>query len=284
MKTQHIPATDGYLLAAQVYAAKKEAGKGKVLIVNSATAVNKILYHHYANYMSDNGYHVITYDYRGIAGSRPKKLRGFEASFTHWGEKDFSGIIDYAITQFPNHKLVVFGHSIGGTIVGMNNRVDKISGVINIGAQTAYYKDWASSEKTKLYLLWHVLLPFVSAIVGYFPGRAFKMTEDVPLGVIKQWHSRRLTKNMFDQFIENGHKLHYNQYKGKLLTLHMEDDPIGTLKAVQRIHDLFTVAHKELETIKPIDVPTNEIGHFGFFSRKFKPTLWPKTLKWFDEV
>ncbi len=280
----NIQTIDDYSLSAKVYITEASMPKNKVLIVNSATAVSKKLYHHYALFMSNQGYNVITYDYRGIANSRPKRLRGFETSFLEWGQQDFSAILDYAKTRFTDHTIIVLGHSIGGTIIGMTEKNKDISGIITIGAQTAYYKDWAKKHKTKIYILWHMLLPMITYIVGYFPGKRLRMLEDVPKGVIKQWHNRRHHENMKIQLERKGVQFFYHKCMAKLLTLGIEDDPIGTEVAIRRIHDLFENSDKKLEMIKLADVPTQKIGHFGFFSRKFKDSLWVKTLQWFDAI
>ncbi|GAA4278281.1 alpha/beta fold hydrolase [Aquimarina mytili] len=267
-----------------VYRCNPSIDKHKTLIVNSATAVDKKLYHHYAIFMANNGYNVITYDYRGIAESRPKKLRGFKASFADWGQKDFAAVIDFAKKEFPEHKIVTLGHSIGGTIIGMTEKNAAISGVINIGAQTAYYKDWSKNQKTKIYFLWHIFFPSITRIYGYFPGKKLGMLEDIPKGVIDQWHNRRKQVDMKGQLESNGMHFFYDNYTNKLLTLGIEDDPIGTKKAITRIHEEFEKSDKELEIIKLASVPTNKIGHFGFFRRKFQDPLWIKTLNWFDTI
>ena len=42
-------------------------------LVNSATGVKQQTYYDFAQYFADNGYTVITYDYRGISLSKPQK-------------------------------------------------------------------------------------------------------------------------------------------------------------------------------------------------------------------
>lgn len=280
----NIPAKDNYSLSGKVYLGAGDVLKNKVLIINSATAVDKKLYHHYAIYMAENGYQVITYDYRGIAASRPDKLKGFKASFTDWGQKDFSGVLDYVKKEFPRHKIVILGHSIGGTIIGMTQKNKEISGIINIGAQTAYYKDWSKKHKNKIYFLWHIIFPLITKVFGYFPGKKLGLLEDIPKGVIEQWNNRRKHADMKKQMETTGTTFYYDQYESKLLTLGIEDDPIGTKSAITRIHELFIKSDKKLEMIQLKELSVNKIGHFGFFSRKFKHTLWAKTLTWFDAL
>ncbi|NAY92995.1 alpha/beta fold hydrolase [Muricauda sp. JGD-17] len=278
-----ITCSDGYGLCAKVFVAQKSKNRKKVLIINSATAVNQDLYQNYALYMSGNGFEVITYDYRGIAGSRPKKLRGFRASFVDWAQKDLFAVINYVKRNYTKHSILMLGHSIGGTLLGLCPLNQQVDGILTIGAQTAYYKDW-ERDSMKLYLMWHIFLPGLTRVFGYFPGKHLGILEDIPKGVIQQWHARRLNSNMSRQLIEDGHQIYFDMFKGKLLTFAITDDPIGTKQALMRVHDAFVHAEKDYVSISPEDVGVSQIGHFGFFSRRFQNSLWPKTLNWFKNV
>ncbi|MBJ6368001.1 alpha/beta hydrolase family protein [Snuella sedimenti] len=283
METIDIVCKDSFVIKGNLFLANAKCKKDKVVIINSATGISRNLYKNYATYLAENGFDSLTYDYRGIAESRPKKLRGFKATFTTWGQNDFTSVLKYVKEKFPQHKILVLGHSIGGTIIGMSENCNSISGILNIGAQTSYYKDW-SKQKYKLYFLWHIVFPLVTNLYGYFPGKKLKLLEDIPKGVIKQWDSRKKNPDMVNQLEKQGHKLFYNQYKGKLLTLAIEDDVIGTKKALKRVYTLFTSANKEIENIKPNDVGVSAIGHFGFFSRKYETTLWRKSIEWYKKI
>lgn len=276
-----IACTDGCLLASRLYL--PSTSNGKTLVINSATAVDKQLYHHYSIFMSENGYTVISYDYRGIAESRPEKLRGFEASFVSWGELDYPAVANYMQERFPEHRLFVLGHSIGGVIFALSPHCVNAEALINIGVQTSYWKDWEPfSQRIKLYLLWHVLFPIITPFFGYFPGKRLGFLEDVPQGVMEQWHHRRHHPDMILQFEKKGFKNYFSNYKGKLWTIGIADDPIGSPPAVKRLAKHYTEAEQKLDIIPLSEVGGESIGHFGFFRRKFKETLWQKTLDWFD--
>ncbi len=272
---------DGVPLACKLYFCSKENAKQKVLIINAATGVSQQLYHHYATYMMNNGYMVLTYDYRGIAASRPASLRGFKASFRDWGQLDFHRAVEYVKDNFSTHKIVVLGHSIGGVLVGTSKNIQAISGIITIGSQPAFYKDWNPfSKKIKFYFLWHLFFPTLNEVFGYVPGKKLKLIEDIPYGVMKDWHQRRKSPDITKQFSKAGCSLFFDSYKGKLLTIGITDDQIGTAVAIQRIHDLFSHAEKEQLVL----TGSSAVGHFGFFSRRFEKEFWVKTLNWFDSV
>ncbi|AOW19898.1 alpha/beta hydrolase family protein [Urechidicola croceus] len=277
----YLKTPDSVKIAVLRYNSLLKPEESQVLIINSATGVNQKFYKNYAKFLTTYGYNVITYDYRGVAASRPKKLRGFKANLTDWGGKDFPEIINYCRKNFPNQKLHVFGHSIGGTLPGFTEMNKVIDNLVTIGSQTAYYKDWSPSDQKKLYFLWHLIFPFISNIIGYFPGKFLKQSEDLPKGVVNQWHSRRLTENMEKQLNALGHETYFNKIEVNITTVYITDDSIGTKKALNRLIKLYSNAKHNFVELSPESIKVEEIGHFGFFSRKFKKTLWKQSLNWF---
>ena len=88
VRDQTIPATDGFPLSATIF----QGPNRHWTVINSATGVKRAYYHKFAAFLAGKGWSVVIYDYRGIGGSRPKSLRGFEARMRDWGQKDFNGV------------------------------------------------------------------------------------------------------------------------------------------------------------------------------------------------
>src|SRR5215468_8742646 len=89
------PGTDGYALAGSLFLPRGD--KRHAVLINSATAVPRKVYRGFASYLAHRGCAVLTYDYRGIGGSRqqalvgydqPKSLVGFKASMSDWAAHD----------------------------------------------------------------------------------------------------------------------------------------------------------------------------------------------------
>ena len=91
----------------------RDGGPGLV-IINAATSVRCRYYSRFAEYLHGHGFDVLTYDYRGIGESRPASMRGFQASWMDWGQKDFEAVLTYARREFPGQPVDVAAHSIGG--------------------------------------------------------------------------------------------------------------------------------------------------------------------------
>ena len=272
-----IPAfEDAYPIAARWFEAKSFA-KGLVCI-NSAGGVHQKFYQKYANFLSENHYHALTWDPRGIGLSRPKKLRGFQASFEDWADKDFKGVLKYLRQKSKDIHIV--GHSIGGVYVGMLEYQEPVQSIITVASQPAYYKDWDTSIRKKIYFQWHILMPFLTKIFGYFPGKKLGLLEDIPAGIIKDWHDRRKYPDIRDQHKAKGKPWAYHLLNVPMWVIGIADDPIGTPKSMQRFLELFDNPHLQYTTIQPSEVGANQIGHFDFFRPQFEDTLWQKTLHW----
>ena len=69
-----VPAMDSHPLAATLFLPR--GAKRHAVLINSATAVPRRLYRGFASYLAGRGCAVLTYDYRGIGGSRPKAMNG----------------------------------------------------------------------------------------------------------------------------------------------------------------------------------------------------------------
>ena len=91
----------------------------RVVIINSAIGASQTLYQHFAAWLAARGVATLTYDYRGIGRSAtPDLLRNASMSFADWGCLDYAAMLRELAERFPGVPITVFGHSIGGAIVG----------------------------------------------------------------------------------------------------------------------------------------------------------------------
>ena len=70
----------------------------------SATGVPQAFYRRFAEYATQFGYQVLTFDYRGVAQSAPKRLKGFKMSYLDWGTLDLAAAINF-LAQDPIRSL-----------------------------------------------------------------------------------------------------------------------------------------------------------------------------------
>ncbi len=76
------PAADGYPLSMRLISAESPA---VAVLVSSGTGFPKGFYDRFARHLASKGAVVLTYDFRGIAGSRPDDLAAMEMDYPRLG-------------------------------------------------------------------------------------------------------------------------------------------------------------------------------------------------------
>jgi predicted alpha/beta hydrolase len=280
--TLSIKASDGFALAATFFSAA-ETPKA-IVLVNCATGAPARYYHRYARFLTEHGFHAITWDYRGVAASRPSDMRGFAATMMTWGELDFSAVLAYAVMR--NVHIYVIGHSIGGFLPGLTSHNVHIKKLITVGAQLAYWPDYWWRKRIQMLVTWHGFAPAVTALAGYFPARRLGLGEDLPRGVIRDWiateRKAAILRPGFAQLPLPDYYARFATLTAPTLAYSFTDDEFATEVAVKRIFALMRATKPTHRRLAPADIGVPRIGHFGFFLDKFKSTLWTETVEWFN--
>ena len=280
-QSAQIPATDGYPLAATIFEPTQQ-DSATAVIINSATAVSQRYYRHFAHFLREGGYTVITYDYRGIGGSRPdtlKTLKGFPAKMRDWAEIDMASVLDWVDTQYQPQNLFFIGHSFGGQGAGLLANNHKIDAMVAISTQNGYWGNLPGSEKYRAWVLMHLLLLPVTRLFGYFPWRYFGSGEDMPYGVTMDWVKWcRLPHYFYDDdtmtTLDN-----FSQFTAPILSYSISDDVWGSERAVNSMMAGYTNAQVERKHLTLPEKGVESLGHFGFFRPKAK-ALWPDVADW----
>ncbi|CAB3849064.1 alpha/beta fold hydrolase [Achromobacter sp. SIMBA_011] len=273
-------AADGVPLGGYVWrhADPDPAGPRPVVVINAATSVRCRYYARFAAYLHQHGFDVLTYDYRGIGESRPASLRGFRASWMDWGEKDFEAVLGYVRHHFPGQPVDVVAHSIGGFVTGLAPSASGLRRIFTMGAQYAYWRDYAAGQRLRMLAKWHVAMPLLAACLGYFPGRRLGWLEDTPRGVVRDWSfmgARFEGRGGPDRRVAA-----MAAVTAPILALSVTDDEFGTEAAIARLLAYFTGSARTHLRLAPASLGLDAIGHFAFFHDRFRDTLWPIALGW----
>ncbi|MBV6826765.1 alpha/beta fold hydrolase [Pseudomonas sp. PD9R] len=277
------PAADGFVLGGFTWRHVSPDTARPVVIINAATSVRCRHYSRFADYLFANGFDVITYDYRGIGESRPASLKGLEASWTDWGALDFEAMLKRAEHEFAGQPIDVVGHSFGGCAAGLGASGQLIRHLVTVGAQFAYWRDYAPAHRWRMFGKWHVVMPLITMIYGYFPGKRLGWLEDTPAGVVRDWSTptARYEKRPSGRLINaTAGRLPFAAVTAKTLAISISDDPYGTIPAIERLLSYFTSSSRTHLRITPEDIGEAEVGHFAFFRSAYQATLWPIALSW----
>ncbi len=278
-----IPCRDGYALKGHLWAPEGGQRAGTV-IINPATGVLARYYQYYARFLAANGFAAVTYDYRGIGASRPAQLRGSGILWSHWGERDFDAVVRWVRERDAYGPLLVVGHSIGGFLPGFAVSAVEIDRMLTVGAQYAFFGDYALRHRARLLLKWHLAMPLLTLACGYFPGRRLGWLEDLPKGVANEWSFRGAAMERSYPRRERTDLLaRFAAVRAPILAIGLSDDDLGTEVAIARALAYYRGSNRRQVMLKPADFGFSAVGHFGPFHARHQDGFWRDTLAWLHE-
>jgi predicted alpha/beta hydrolase len=250
------------------------------VIIPSAMGVAQKFYTQFAQWLASQGYHVTTFDYRGIGFSAPPTLRGFPVNIFDWARQDCAAVIDRVRSEVPNVPLHWIGHSLGGQLIGLIPNRDRIDRVITIATGTGYWLENTWRTKSMVWWLWFFLVPLALRTAGYFPGKRLRKVGDLPFGVMQQWRRWCLNREYVVGAEGDAVRADYASVRTPMLSLSFTDDEMMSAKGIKSLHGLYANAPVEYRRIAPREIGARHIGHFGFFRPQFEQTLWPLVPQW----
>jgi predicted alpha/beta hydrolase len=271
---------DGTALVMRTF--QSSASPRAAVIIPSAMGVAQQFYTQFAQWLAGQGYHVTTFDYRGIGLSAPPTLRGFQVNIFDWAE-DCAAVIDRVKSRLPDAPLHWIGHSLGGQLLGLIPNRERIDRVVTVATGSGYWLENAWRTKSFVWWLWFVVVPIALRVAGYFPGKRLRKVGNLPRGVMAQWRRWCLSR----EYVVGAEGEHvrkaYASVRMPMLSLSFTDDEMMSARGIRSLHGLYTNAPVEYRRISPPDVGARLIGHFGFFRPQFERTLWPLVPQWLME-
>lgn len=254
--------------------------KGTILF-SSATAIKKEYYLPFAQYLVQNGYRVLIYDYRGIGASKPAAgLKNFKATMYEWGSLDMSAAIHFLVEQKQVNELIWMGHSVGAQLMGIVPHQHIIKKVIAINASTGYWGYFPFPYNIGILSLWLSIGPLLTLLYGYAPMDKLGWGQPLPSGVYFQWRKWCLSPHHFKPLLEKLHNSStFAHFTAPITSIYPSDDYISNDRTVKELLAFFPAAPNNLVRIKPADYGLKKIGHTGLFRRKHENNLWPLVVE-----
>lgn len=276
MKSISILTKDNYSLSAHLF--EPEISNNKVLLINSATGVRQQVYFSFAKYFAEHGYTVITYDYRGIGLSKPKKMKNFCSSMTIWGSVDYNALTDYIQERYIDYQKFCLGHSVGALILGMNEGSSIFEKFIFAATQKSYLGNLNLRTKIQGYLGFGLVLPVSTWFFGYFPAHRFGLGESLPKGNAFDWRTLLLDEKSTNKVLEKSKDISKELTQG-VFVFWADDDPwLNKTGVTALLDETYPNMKPTYRLIKSVESPKKEVGHINFF-RSYNQPLWNIVLK-----
>src|SRR5262249_13390359 len=139
-----------------------------------------------ASYLALRRGPVLTFDYRGIGGSRSKAGAGVAARMRDWCILDVAAVIGWVQRQHPQRPLHWCGHSMGGFATGLAHNNGAIARQLNMASLSGSWRGMDGPERYRVRILMGGLAPPLVRLLGYFPGRLMG-GEDMPGPAFLEW-------------------------------------------------------------------------------------------------
>ncbi|MGI9651895.1 alpha/beta hydrolase family protein [Chryseobacterium sp. RLHN22] len=252
---------------------KPEKPNGKIILINSATGVKQQVYFSFAQFFAENGFTVITYDYRGIGLSKPLKMRNFKASMRTWGSEDFTTVTKFIIENYSDYQKFCLGHSVGALILGMNEYSKIFEKFIFVATQNAFIGNLKWKTKLEAFFGFGLAQPFFTELFGYFPAHWFGLGESLPKNCAYDWRTLILNRKSTGKLLlkTNDYSKELNQ---KVFVVYAEDDVWLTEKGVKSLlNDIYPNLKPDYKFLYTSESEKGEIGHVNFF-RSYNKKLW----------
>lgn len=275
MQTQSIAITcqDGYILQGTFYPKQKSAQFLPILL-SPATGILQRFYQAFAEWLSQQGYDVLSFDYRGIGQSLYEDVSKSTARIQDWGMYDLPAAIDSLLQITQAEKIYIIGHSAGGQLLGLAPNHAKVEKVIAVAGSSGHVKGLAGKSRILGPLMFNVIFPISSRIKGYGATQFIGMGENLPKGVAKQWAEFCTAGGYVTSAIGKTIHTHYHdEIRTPIISIHATDDEIATEANVKDFLRTFPNTHTNYITLKPQDYGHKTIGHMLMF-RKSHNNLW----------
>ena len=270
-------AADGYPLSMRLIAHPEPT---LAVLVSSGTGFPKGFYERFARHLAGRGAAVLTYDYRGIAGSRPDDLAALGMDYPDWGRLDMPAALDAVIEAAPGLPVVHVGHSVGGHFLGFMPNQDRIARNAFVSVGVGY---WGLHHRTYNPLelfFWFGFGPLSLARHGYVKGGGLWAGTDLPRGVFETWKRWCLKRAYFrDELQTTLRPHHYEAVTAPIRSWIFADDPIANPRTAPALLRVYPNAPAEIILRQASDYGVKRIGHEGAFRRGMEP-LWDEIFDW----
>ena len=272
-----IQCQDGYVLSGAFYPATSQNSQTHPILLCPATGITKKFYHHFCTWLAQQGYSVLTFDFRGIGDSLYTHIKHSKASIVQWGQFDIAAGIDKLCELTASEQIILVGHSAGGQLLGVVPNFDKVKKVIAVAGSSGYVKNLKGRTKLLAPLMFKGIFPLAKFTIGYGPTKAIGMGENLPKDVARQWaqfcsHPGYVLNAIGDSISKE--QDYHHQIKCPITSLWAPDDEIATEENVKDFLRIYPNAPTDRIKLTPSDYDHKFIGHMLMFKPSHQ-NIWP---------
>lgn len=253
------------------------------VMIAPATGIKQRFYAHFAQYLADNGFAVMTFDNRGIGESLFGDINDHDASLVSWGQLDMPTVLTELMSTYPDTSYHLVGHSAGGQLFGLMDNAEALTSVFNFACSSGWIKNLPFPHSLSGQFFLNFFIPLSNFLFGHTKSSWVGMGESLPKNVASQWRQwcnhGGYVKTAFGKSV---FKHQYDELNMPSIWLNASDDYIAVNDNVADMISVFKKLQHTTVTLNPKDHHLASIGHMNFFRRSHK-VLWPMAKDWLTE-
>lgn len=269
-----IKCRDGYVLKGIFYPSLGAPKKAEPILISPATGIVQQFYKSFALWLSEQGYDVLTFDFRGIGASLNGPLKNSKASIQDWGLLDLPAVIETLLKKTGAAQVNIIGHSAGGQLLGLVDNYQQVKQVIAVAGSSGHVKGLKGRTKILAPVMFNLLFPLSSLFKGYGATKMIGMGENLPKGVARQWAEFCSRPGYVKNAIGKTVKVDFHQkIHCPITAIAATDDEIATEKNVDDLLSLYPNAQTKKIILQPKHYGHRNIGHMLMFKPSHQ-NLW----------
>lgn len=274
-------ARDGRTLYGLLILAPSDAAARGAVVVNGATGFPREFYLKFAQYCAERGFHALVYDYRGMGASALVDPASESVRMSDWGRFDMPAALAFLDRRFPQLPIVTIGHSVGGQFVGFLPNHARACGHLLVSTSVGYWRGERFPFRYAALFLWLIYGPLMLRVRGCVPQGGPWRGQSLPPGVFREWRRWCLQPTHFGPDLDGELRENwFREIREPICLFGFTDDPIATPLTVPTLLEFFANAPREVRWIDPKARGLGHVGHHGFFSSRFRDSLWPEAVDW----
>lgn len=185
---ERLDVTRGDGTRSRILVQRTERAAAPVVLCMPAMGVDAGYYIKLLDALSEYGIHAAVTDLRGKGECSVRPRRGIDFGYHEMITHDWSAAVARLRQAFPNNRLYLLGHSLGGQLSALylGIRPRTVDGLVLVASGSNDYRQWPWRQRPVV-LLGSQLAGAIASVCGYFPGKALRFAGTEAKTVIQDW-------------------------------------------------------------------------------------------------
>jgi predicted alpha/beta hydrolase len=247
---------------------RAEDAAAPVVLGMPAMGVDAGYYRKLLDAFSEYGVHAAVTDLRGKGECSVRPRRGIDFGYHEMITYDISAAVARVRQVFPNNRVYLLGHSLGGQLSAlyMSVRPRTVDGLVLIASGSNDFRQWPWPQRLPV-LAGTQLASLIAGACGYFPGKPLRFAGTEARTVIQDWARQARTGRYEPTHAAHDFEQTLRTVDAPVLAISLANDNLAPQAAVDHLCSKMPRAQVERWHYAPREDPRTNADHFRWAKR-----------------